>query len=72
MICYRLRMLQKYMLIILLIFSVAYWIIGMIPVPPPFGNVIKVVLAVILLIWLIYSLLPYSGMGGGLHTLPCR
>ena len=33
---------------------------------------VKVVLAVILLIWLIYSLLPYSGMGGGLHTLPCR
>ena len=60
------------LLIILLIFSVAWWIVGLIPVPPPFGNVIKVVLAIILLIWLIYALLPFAGMGG-LHTLgPCR
>ena len=53
------------LLIILLIFSVAWWVIGMIPVPQPFANVIKVVLALILLIWLISVLLPL----GGIHPL---
>jgi hypothetical protein len=53
------------LLIICLIFSVVWWIIGMIPVPQPFANIIKVVLALILLIWLIYALLPLAGGGFG-------
>ena len=56
------------LLIICLIFSVAWWIISMIPFPQPLAwlaNVIKVVLALILLIWLISVLLPMAGGGFG-------
>jgi len=56
------------LLIIGLIFSVAWWILGMIPVPAPIANIIKVILALLLLIWLISVLLPLGGVG--YHPFP--
>ena len=56
------------LLIVCLIFTVAWWIIGLIAPPEPIAKIIKVVLALILLIWLIYALLPLAG-GLGLHPL---
>ena len=55
------------LLIIALIFGVAWWIIGLIPLPPPFKMIAQVVLALIFLIVLIELLLPLAG--GGLHPL---
>ena len=45
------------LLILVLVFGVAWWIITLIPLPPPFGLVAQVVLALILLIILINFLL---------------
>jgi hypothetical protein len=61
------------LLIILLIFSVVYWVAGMIPLPPPVKNIALVVIAVILLIWLVSVLLPFAGGGVGFgHPLVVR
>ncbi|MFZ1072184.1 MAG: hypothetical protein WAO21_01995 [Verrucomicrobiia bacterium] len=62
------------LIIICAVFSVAWYILSIIPFPPPLAwlpNVIKVVLALILLIWLVEVLLP---MAGGFHGFvgPCR
>lgn len=46
------------LLVLCLIFGLAYWIISIIPLPAPFGNVARVVLAVIFLIIVIYMLVP--------------
>jgi hypothetical protein len=54
------------LLIVCLIASVAWWIISVIPFPPPLANariILQVILAVILLIWLIYALMPYAAIG---------
>lgn len=51
------------LLVLCLIFGLAFWIIGLIPLPAPFAQVAKVVLAVIFLIVIIYMLLPLAGMG---------
>lgn len=51
------------LLIVCLIASVAWWIISVIPFPPPLANariVLQIILALILLIWLIYALMPYA------------
>ena len=55
------------LLIIGLIGSVAWWIISIIPFPPPLAYariVLQVIVALILLIWLVDMLLPFAG---GLH-----
>ena len=63
-------------LIMCLIFGLIWWVITLIPLPPPFAQVARVVIAVIFCIWIIYLLLPLAGMGagfGGYHSLgPCR
>lgn len=51
------------LLILVLVFGVAWWIITLIPLPPPFGLVAQVVLALILLIILIDFLLGGSELG---------
>jgi len=59
------------LLIVCLIASVAWWIISVIPFPPPlaFARIIlQIIVAVILLIWLVSVLLPYAGGGFG-HPL---
>jgi len=54
------------LLIVCLIFAVAWWLIGLVPWPasppaPPFGRIAQVILGLILLIWLIYMLIPFAG-----------
>ena len=49
------------LLVICLIFGVVWWILTLIPLPPPIVNIVKVILALILLIWLISVLLPLGG-----------
>ena len=41
------------LLILLLIFGVAWWIIGMIPLPEPVGTIARVIFALILLVVLV-------------------
>ena len=50
------------LLVMLLIFGVVYYIIGMIPLPAPFGRIAYIVLAVIFLIVLLQML---GVVGGG-------
>jgi hypothetical protein len=47
-------------LILVLILSVIWWVLSLIPLPPPFRMVAQVVIAVIALIYLITLLLPYT------------
>ena len=49
------------LLVMCLIFGVCWWIIGLLPLPAPFGQVVRVVVVVIFLIWLLYHLLPLAG-----------
>ena len=54
------------LLILLVIFAVIWWILSMIPVPPPFVWIVRVVFAIIFLICLIALLtgnLPIYGGG---------
>ena len=55
-------------LVMCLIFGLIWWIITLIPLPPPFGRVAQVVIAVIFVICLIYLLLPLAGGGFG-HSI---
>jgi hypothetical protein len=60
------------LLIVCLVASVAWWIISVIPFPPPLANariILQIIVAVVLLIWLIYALLPLAGGGFG-HPFP--
>lgn len=41
------------LLIMLAILAVVWWIITMLGLPPPFVNVAKIVMAIILLLWLL-------------------
>jgi hypothetical protein len=54
-------------LVMCIIFGLLYWLISIIPLPAPFGQVARVVLAVIFVIWLIYLLLPLAGGLGFSH-----
>jgi hypothetical protein len=48
-----------------IIFGLIWWVITMIPLPAPFAQVARVVIAVIFIIWMIYLLLPLAGGGFG-------
>lgn len=50
-------------LIMCIIFAVIWWILTLIPIPGPFLQIARVVVAVIFLIWLLYLLVPYTGFG---------
>lgn len=51
-------------LVMCIIFGLIWWIISLIPLPQPFGQIARVVIAVIFCIWLIYLLLPLAnGIG---------
>lgn len=43
-------------LITLIVVGLLFWILQQIPIPAPFGNIIRVVLVVFVCIWLIYML----------------
>jgi hypothetical protein len=44
------------LLILILIFAVFWWIVSLIPIPPPFTWIVQVVIAIIFLIALIETL----------------
>lgn len=48
-------------LVLAIIFAVIFWILTLIPLPPPFGQIVRVVCAVIALIFLIYLLAGLAG-----------
>jgi hypothetical protein len=52
------------LLILLLIFALIWWVITLIPLPPPMLQWVRVVIAIIFVIVLIYFLLPLAGAGG--------
>lgn len=50
-------------LVMCLVFGLIWWILSLIPLPAPFAQIARVVVAVIFCIWLIYLLVPYAGFG---------
>ena len=54
-------------LIMCLVFGLIWWIITLIPLPAPFAQVARVVIAIIFVIWLIYLLVPMIGGAGFGH-----
>ena len=53
-------------LVMCIIFSLLWWIFTQIPLPPPFAQIVRVVIVVIFCIWLLYLLIPLAGgLGGG-------
>jgi hypothetical protein len=53
------------LLILLVIFAVIWWILSMIPVPPPFVWIVRVIFAIIFLICLVELLM--GGISFGSH-----
>jgi hypothetical protein len=56
-------------LVMCIIFGLIWWIISVIPLPPPFARIAQVVCVVLFCLWLIYLILPLAGGGFG-HPLP--
>jgi len=56
-------------LVMCLIFGLIWWIFSLTPLPAPFAQVARVVIAVIFVVWLLYLLVPYTGFG---HPLLVR
>jgi len=52
-------------LVMCIIFGLIWWILSIIPLPAPFGQIARVVVVVIFCIYLIYLLLSLTGTGGG-------
>jgi hypothetical protein len=48
------------LLVLVIIMGLVWWIIGMLPIPEPFKNVVVVIFAVICLIYLISMLAGYA------------
>jgi hypothetical protein len=47
-----------------IVLGLIFWILSLIPLPDPFGRIVRVVLVVIVAIWLIYilaGLIPFYG-----------
>lgn len=61
-------------IVVLIVCGLLYWLLTLIPLPPPFPKVIQVVVIVGVVLYLLSVFLPYAGFGGpGFHTLgPCR
>jgi len=49
-------------LVLCLIAGLIWWILTLIPLPPPFAQVARMIVAVIFLIIVIYELLPLAGV----------
>jgi len=55
-------------LVLLIIFSLIWWIVSVLPLPAPFARIAQVVVVVIFCLILIYMLLPFAGgLGGGFN-----
>ena len=60
-------------IVVLIVCGLLYWILTLIPLPPPFPQIIRVVVIVAVVLYLLSVLLPLAGMGAGFHTFgPCR
>jgi hypothetical protein len=60
-------------IVVLIVCGLLYWILTLIPLPPPFPQIIRVVVIVAVVLYLLSVLLPFAGMGAGFHTFgPCR
>ena len=60
-------------IVVLVVCGLLYWILTLIPLPPPFPQIIRVVVICAVVLYLLSVLLPFAGMGAGFHTrLPCR
>jgi hypothetical protein len=46
------------LLIVLIVAAVVFWIIGLLPIPQPWLNIIRAVIGLILLIWILMYFLP--------------
>ena len=47
-----------------IVVGLLFWILQQIPLPPPIGNIVRVVLIVVVAIWLIYVLVGLLPGGG--------
>ena len=57
------------LLVLCLIIGVVFYIIGLFPIPAPFGNIVRAIVALIFLL----ILLNYIGVfGGGVHPFVLR
>lgn len=50
-------------LIALIVFSLVWWILTMLPLPAPLAQIVRVIFVVLVAIWLIYELLGFTGTG---------
>lgn len=56
-----------WILVFALIVGVIFWVLTLFPLPPPWLNVLRAVIAIIALIWLLTWLVP--ALGGPPHPL---
>ena len=57
-------------LVACIVFSLIWWIVTVLPLPPPFAQIARVIVVVIFCLILIYMLLPLAaGFGGLRHPL---
>ncbi len=61
-------------IVVLIVCGLLYWIVTLIPLPPPFPRVIQVVVIVGLVLWLLSLFVPMLSGGVGFSHLPgpCR
>ena len=50
-----------WVLVFALVLAVIFWVVSLIPLPPPWVNVLRAVVAIIALIWLLMWLVPALG-----------
>lgn len=61
-----------YIIIIGLIFYVLWWALSQVPLPEPFGTVVRVLLVLVAVLICVYLLLGLVPSGGGLHLPALR
>jgi hypothetical protein len=52
------------LLVLVLVVGVIFWILSLLPIPAPWSNIARAIIALIVLIYLISMLLPYAGPHG--------
>lgn len=60
--------------VVLVVAGLIYWILTLIPLPPPFPRIIQVVVIVGVVLWLLSVFVPMLGGGASFGHLsgPCR
>ncbi len=49
------------LLVVIIVAGSAFWILSVLPLPQPWMNIAKVIVALLVLVWLLSILLPFSG-----------